>query len=157
MQSQKNTLVRKWIRENGAAVFDFNRECAILDDGLLFSIESKLKELPALNVKCKGQYNGQHFDFKNHDIVLTDGFLFYIEKQVEKLNKVKNVRRTSIRDIFQVELSKRKYKTECYKCRIWFEELNSMILYFKSMKKLLNELGYQTSRKPKKDEKKQPI
>jgi hypothetical protein len=139
--NEKNKLVRKWIRENGAANFDFHNKNIILNDGLLFSIESKIKDIPALKV-C-----GEEFDFKNKDIVLTDGILFNIEKEIQKLNKVKDTIPTFTRGIYQVQLTKRKYKTECYKCRIWFEELEELIAYFQSMKKLLNQLGYKTSHK----------
>lgn len=144
--SERNTSVRKWIRENGAATFDFNNKGVVLNDGLLFSIENQLQKLPALKIKCNGQ-NGEHFDFKNQDIVLTDGVLFSIEKEIKRLNKVKDVKPTFTRGIYRVELTKQKYKTECYKCRIWFEELDEVISYFQSMKKLLNQLGYNTSRK----------
>jgi hypothetical protein len=144
--NQRNTLVRKWIRENGAATFDFFGKSAILNDGLLFSIESQLKELPALNIRCKEQI-GEHFDFQQHDIILTDGIIWNIEKEIKRLNKVKEVKPTSQRGIYQIQLTKHKYKTECYKCRIWFEELDNLILYFQNMKKLLNQLGYHTSRK----------
>lgn len=144
--NNRNTLVRKWIRENGAATFDFTGKGVILNDGLLFSIENQLKELPALNIRCNGQ-NGEHFDFKNHDIILTDGVIFNIEKEIKKLNKVKEVKPTSERGIYQIKLTKQKYKTECYKCRIWFEELDNLVLYFQSMQKLLHELGYDTGRK----------
>jgi hypothetical protein len=144
--NQRNTLVRKWIRENGAANFDFNNSQITLNDGLLFSIESKLEELPALKVRCNGQ-NGEHFDFKNKDILLSNGVLFTIEKEIKRLNKVKDVKRTSTRGIYQVELTKQKFKTECYKCRIWFGELCSLISYFQGMEKLLHDLGYDTGRK----------
>lgn len=148
--NQRNTLVRKWIRENGAATFDFNNKgSVILNDGLLFSIENKLQELPALKVRCNGQ-NGEHFDFKNHDIILTDGVLFNIEKEIKRLNKVKEVKPTFTRGLYQIELTKHKYKTECYKCRIWFEEIDELISYFQGMKKLLNQLGYNTGRKHEK-------
>jgi hypothetical protein len=144
--NQRNTLVRKWIRENGAATFDFSGKSAILNDGLLFSIESQLKELPALNIKCKEQI-GEHFDWKNHDIILTDGLIWNIEKEIKRLNKVKEVRPTSMRGIYQIQLTKHKYKTECYKCRIWFRELHNLIKYFQGMEKLLNTLGYDTGNK----------
>jgi hypothetical protein len=144
-QNQRNTVVRKWVRENGAATFNFNDKQLIINDGLLFSIESKLKELPALNIKCNQP--GEHFDFAANDIVLTQGALFFIEKEIKKLNKIKDVKSTSTRGIYQVQLSKHKYKTECYKCRIWFRELCSMITYFKSMEEMLNGLGYDTGRK----------
>lgn len=140
---ERNKVIRKWIRENGAANFDFNNRGIILNDGLLFSIESQLKELPKLKM-CG---NGESFDLKNKDIVLTDGVIFTIEKEIKKLNKVKDVKPTFTKGIYQVELTKQKYKTECYKCRIWFEELDSVIEYFQSMKKLLNGLGYSTGRK----------
>lgn len=144
--NQRNTLVRKWIRENGAASFDFNNKGVVLNDGLLFSIENELKELPALKVMCEAN-NGESFDFKNKDVILTDGVLFNIEKEIKKLNKIKDVKPTFTRGIYRVELTKHKYKTECYKCRIWFEEIDEVIAYFQGMKKLLNQLGYNTSRK----------
>lgn len=146
--SQRNIIVRKWIRENGAAGFDFNNKSIILNDGLLFAIENQLKELPALKLRCdEHEHSGEHFDFKNQDIILTDGVLFSIQKEIKRLNKVKDVKRTSTRGIYQVELTKQKYKTECYKCRIWFGELCSIISYFQSMEKMLNNLGYDTGRK----------
>ena len=146
--NQRNTLVRKWIRENGAASFDFNNKGVILNDGLLFSIETELKELPALRIKNNGiKGEGEYFDFKNQDIVLTDGVLFTIEKEIKRLNKVKEVKPTFTRGIYQVELTKQKFKTECYKCRIWFGELSSLIDYFQSMEKMLHDLGYDTGRK----------
>ena len=143
--SQKNSLVRKWVRENGAASFDFPGKSTILNDGLLFSIESQLKELPALSVRCKESV-GEFFDWKNKDVVLTDGVIWNIEKEIKRLNKVKEVRPTSQRGVYQIQLTKNKYKTECYKCRIWFEEIDNLILYFQSMRKLLNDLGYKTGR-----------
>lgn len=139
---ERNKVVRKWIRENGAANFDFNNRGIVLNDGLLFSIETQLRDLP----KLKMCIDGEEFDFKNKDIVLTDGVLFSIEKEIKRLNKVKDVKPTFTKGIYQVELTKQKYKTECYKCRIWFEELDSLIEYFQSMKKLLNKLGYPTGR-----------
>jgi hypothetical protein len=72
--------------------------------------------------------------------------LFPIEKEITKLNKVKDVKSTSIRGIYHIELSKKKYVTECYKCRIWFRELCSTIAYFQSMENLLYDLGYDTGR-----------
>jgi len=141
-KKNRNVLVRRWIRENGAATFDFKNKGIELNDGLLFSIENQIRELPALSIKC----DGENFDWKNKDLVLTDGALFSIEKEITKLNKVKDVKSTSIRGIYHIELSKKKYMTECYKCRIWFRELCSTIAYFQSMEKLLNDLGYDTGR-----------
>lgn len=146
--NERNALVRKWIRENGAATFDFKNNGIVLDDGLLFAIENQLKELPALKVRCSENIK-EHFDFQKHDIVLTDGLLFFIEKEIKRLNKVKDVKRTSTRGVYQVELTKQKYKTECYKCRIWFGELCSLISYFQSMEKLLYDLGFDTGREIK--------
>jgi hypothetical protein len=142
IKNDRNALVRKWIRENGAATFDFKNKGIELNDGLLFSIENQTRELPALSIKC----DGEKFDWKNKDIVLTDGALFSIEKEITKLNKVKDVKSTSIRGIYHIELSKKKYVTECYKCRIWFRELCSTIAYFQSMENLLYDLGYDTGR-----------
>lgn len=143
---EKNKVVRKWTRENGAASFDFDGKKIALNDGLLFSIESQVKEFPLLKCKCKAE----DFDFKNQDILLTDGIIFSIEKEIQKLSKIKDAIPTFTKGVYKVELTKRKYKTECYRCRIWFEELDSLIEYFQSMKKLLNELGYSTGRKNKK-------
>ena len=149
--NQRNTLVRKWVRENGAATFDFSGKSAILNDGLLFSIESQLKELPALNIRCEEQI-GESWDWKNQDIILTDGIIFSIEKEIKRLNKVKEVRPTSQRGIYQIQLTKHKYKTECYKCRIWFRELHNLIKYFQRMEKLLHDLGYDTGSEKIKNE-----
>lgn len=140
---ERNKRVRKWIRENGAVNFDFNNRDIILEDGLLFAIESELKELPKMICNCESE----GLDFKNKDIILSDGVIFKIEKEIQNLKKVKNLKPTFTKGIYQVELTKKKYKTECYKCRIWFEELDELIEYFQGMKKLLNELGYKTSRK----------
>ena len=143
--SRKTSIVRKWIKENGAANFNFENKYAVLSDGLLLSIENELKEYPAISIRSKS-LNGEQIDFRNQDIILTDGALFSIEKEIKRLNKVKDVKSTSIRGIYQVQLTKQKYKTECYKCRIWFRELCSTIAYFQSMENLLNSLGYDTGR-----------
>lgn len=104
---ERNKLVRKWIRENGAV----------------------------------------KFDFKNKDIILEDGLLFSVDKEIKKLPKIKATSPTSTQGLYKVDLTKVKYKTECYNCRIWFEELDSMLDYLTRMKELLNELGYKTDRK----------
>jgi hypothetical protein len=104
--SEKNKLVRQWIREHGAV----------------------------------------KFDFKEQDIILQDGLLFSIDKEIKKLHKIKRAKPT-FDGKFAVELTKQKFKTECYQCRIWFQELDSMIEYLKDMKKLLNTLGYSTEHK----------
>lgn len=95
--------MRKWLRENGAA----------------------------------------SFDFKNQDIILQDGLLFSIEKEIKQLRKVKNAKSTS-NGMIAVELTKKKFKTECYKCKIWFRELEDLLEYLTKMKKMLNQLGYKT-------------
>ena len=141
----RTTRVRKWIKENGAATFDFDNKYAVLSDGLLLAIEKELKEYPAIALRSKS-LNGEQIDFRNQDIILTDGALFSIEKEIKRLNKVKEVKSTSLRGIYQIQLTKQKYKTECYKCRIWFRELCSTIAYFQSMESLLNSLGYDTGR-----------
>lgn len=43
MVQPRNKLVRKWIREHGAASFDFKNHDVIFGDGGLFSIDSKKK------------------------------------------------------------------------------------------------------------------
>jgi len=140
---EKNRIVRKWTRENGAAIFDFEGKSIVMNDGLFFSIESQIKDLHALSIKS----NAEEFDFKNRDIILTDGIIFNIEKEIQKLNKVKEAIPTFTKGVYQVKLSKKKYKTECYKCRIWFEELDKIIEYFQGMRQLLHQLDYKTSHK----------
>jgi hypothetical protein len=84
------------------------------------------------------------FDFKDQDIILQDGLLFSIDKEIKNLRKIKRAKPTSDGK-FAVELTKQKFKTECYQCRIWFQELDEMIMYLQDMKKLLNNLGYLTN------------
>ena len=109
--SDKNKLVRQWIREHGAV----------------------------------------KFDFKNQDIILQDGLLFSIDKEIKRLHKIKNAKPT-FDGRFAVELTKKKFKTECYQCKIWFQELEEMIGYLMDMKNLLNILGYITNHKKEKKE-----
>lgn len=86
------------------------------------------------------------FDFKNQDIILQDGLLFSIDKEIKNLHKIKRAKPT-FDGRFAVELTKKKFRTECYQCKIMFQELNDMIEYLKDMKKLLNQLGYETEYK----------
>jgi len=146
MVNKKNMLIRQWVRKNGAATFDLNNKNVILDDGLIFAIENDLKDVSILKAQCN-KIPAEKFDFKNKDVLLTDGILFSIEKEIKKLNKVKDIQLTSTRGVYKVELTKQKYKAECFKCRIWFEELESIIEYFKSMAVMLNSLGYNTGKK----------
>lgn len=110
--SEKNKLVRQWIREHGAV----------------------------------------KFDFKNQDIILQDGLLFSIDKEIKRLHKIKNAKPT-FDGRFAVELTKKKLKTECYQCKIWFQELEEMIDYLSDMRNLLNTLGYSTTHKKEKEKK----
>ena len=104
---ERNKVVRKWIRENGAV----------------------------------------KFDFKNKDIILEDGLLFSVDKEIKKLPRIKAATPTTTTGLYKVDLTKVKYKTECYNCRIWFEELEEMLDYLNRLKMLLNSLGYKTTRK----------
>ena len=92
------------------------------------------------------EHGAVKFDFKNQDIILQDGLLFSIDKEIKKLHKIKNAKPT-FDGRFAVELTKKKFKTECYQCKIWFGELESMINYLNELKILLNKLGYSTIHK----------
>jgi len=92
------------------------------------------------------EHGAVKFDFKNQDIILQDGLLFSIDKEIKKLHKIKRAKPT-FDGKFAVELTKKKFNTECYQCKIWFRELEEMILYLNDMKTLLNKLGYKTTHK----------
>jgi hypothetical protein len=65
IKNDRNALVRKWIRENGAATFDFKNNSITILDGLLFSIEHKFGNIMEEDL-C------DYFDLKNQDVVLSD-------------------------------------------------------------------------------------
>jgi len=85
------------------------------------------------------------FDLKTRDIILCDGGLFSIEKNPIKLHKItgwKELPNGNSQAIF----SKKKYKDNEYAAVFWFEELDENIEYLKRMKKMLNSIGYDTSK-----------
>jgi len=109
----------------------------------MWAIEMKKEDKNKLVRQWIREHGAVKFDFKEQDIILQDGLLFSINKEIKKLRKIKNAKPT-FDGKFAVELTKQKFKTECYECKIWFRELDSMIEYLKDMKKLLNTLGYST-------------
>lgn len=93
------------------------------------------------------QKNGAaSFDLKNRDIILYDGGLFSIEKKIVLRHSVKGFAKP-IGGLSRVIFSKKKYPTEELEAVFWFGELDDTIKYFKSMKKMLNSLGYKTDYK----------
>jgi hypothetical protein len=86
------------------------------------------------------------FDLKNRDIILYDGGLFSIEKKIVLRHKVKGFAKP-IGGTSRVIFSEKKYPTEELEAVFWFEELDEIISYLQSMKRMLNKLGYRTDYK----------
>ena len=85
------------------------------------------------------------FDFKNRDIILYDGGLFSIEKEKIRLPKMIGTRKLP-NGMHQVLFSKRKYIADNFFAVTWMQELDETIRYFKSMKRMLNKIGFKTNR-----------
>ncbi|MFA6974216.1 MAG: hypothetical protein WC238_05805 [Parcubacteria group bacterium] len=101
--------------------------------------------------KWRKKEGGCYFDFQNKNIILPDGSLFGIEKKKYKAHKIIGYKKLQNKSV-QVLFSKKKIiPSEKYEATIWMSELDEMIRYFKSMKKMLNNLGIKTKlslRKP---------
>jgi len=85
------------------------------------------------------------FDFKNRDILLCDGGLFSIEKEKIMLSKIIGTKKLS-NGMSQIIFSKKKYPSDSFFAMLWMEELDDTIRYFRSMKRMLNKIGFKTSR-----------
>ena len=88
------------------------------------------------------------FDLKNRDILLYDGGLFSIEKEKVMLSRMIGMKKLPNR-MSQIIFSKKKYPSNSFFARLWIEELDDTIRYFRSMKRMLNKLGFKTRRSRK--------
>ena len=89
-------------------------------------------------------------DLKNKDIILYDGGLFGIEEKEVMRHKILGTKKLG-NGYSEIIFSKKKTEkdTEHY-ITLWFQELDDTINYLVRLKKLLNELGYNTSLKKRK-------
>jgi len=102
------------------------------------------------------RHGAASFDIKEGNIILHDGGLFSIETEVKYLP------RTRFKPITEgrwkggaelVNIKGPKVRHEFHDAYMWFEDLDDTISYFKSMKRMLNKLGYKTSFKKRKESK----
>jgi len=114
-------IIENWIINHGAANFDLKKGDIILPDGGLFSIEKEVKIMPKTRIlfsKLKdSKFNGKNNKFRELKFI-----------PIKRNGRVL------------------KEKVEYYKTYLWFEELDDLIKYFKSMKRMLNKIGYKTDR-----------
>lgn len=89
------------------------------------------------------------FDFENKGVNLTDGGLFALVEKTIMLQKTRGFKKLP-NGCSEVLFTKKKYRTKIYEANIWFEDVDGIILYYKRMKKFLNDLGYNTGGKLKK-------
>ena len=85
------------------------------------------------------------FDAKKRDILLYDGGLFSIEKEKVMRSKVIGMKELPSGGS-QIIFSKKKYPSESSYALLWMQELDDTIRYFRSMKRMLNKLGFKTNR-----------
>ena len=85
------------------------------------------------------------FDIKNRDIILYDGGLFSIEKEKTMRSRVIGTKKLPSGGS-QIIFSRKKYPSEDLFAVFWMQELDDTIRYFKSMKRVLNKLGFKTNR-----------
>lgn len=114
--------IEKWRSKHGCADFDFNKEDIFLLDGGLFSICKEVKIKPKTKV-IFGKF--KKTEFKGKKI------------------KSRELKFIPIRKNGKLILEEEEY----YKAMFWFEDLDETIKYLKSMKRLLNSLGFKTCRK----------
>ncbi len=122
MDKTKQEIIERWIQKHGAATFDLKNKNIILYDGGLFSIEKEIKIKPKTRLIFG----------KLHEI--------NVNKKTIKAREMKFI--PLKRDGRTI-----KEEVEYYKAHIWIEELDDIIHYFKSMKKMLNKLGFVTNHK----------
>jgi len=83
-------------------------------------------------------------DLKNKEILLHDGALLCICSKDVKRHKIEGYKKLP-NGCLEVLFSKNKsIKDKEYYADIWFEDVDWLISYFKSLKKLLNNMGYKT-------------
>jgi len=117
----KREIMQNWVTNHGAATFDLENRNIILHDGSLFSIEKEIKIKPKTRLVF-GKLKEYVLNGKKH------------KSQDVKFITIKRKGRII------------KEKVEYYRAYLWFEELNELISYFESMKKMLNKLGYKTKK-----------
>lgn len=90
------------------------------------------------------------FDFGKRDVIFTDGGMFSFKFDRTMQRKMIGFQQKPNGEIVEV-LSKKKYPSEKYSGAIWFGEIDNAAEFFKSLKKLLNKLGYDTSGEEEKE------
>ncbi len=94
--------------------------------------------------RWRKRYGGCIFDFKNKDIILPDGSLFSIEKKKYKAHKIIGYKKLPNGNT-QILFSKKKLiPSEKYEAVMWMSDIDEIISYFKSMKRMLNKIGIKT-------------
>ncbi len=116
---EQERIAENWIKNHGAANFDFKNRNVILHDGGIFGISVETKTKPKTRIR---------FDKKHPDVWNGRKFYRIISAPIRKNGKFL--------------LKKENY----YSAILWFEELDETISYFKSMAKMLRKLGFDTSR-----------
>jgi len=86
-----------------------------------------------------------YFNYGDKDIILPDGGLFSIEKKKYKARKMIGYKRLP-NGMTEILFSKKKIvPSEKYEATIWMSELDEIINYFQSMKRMLNKIGINTA------------
>lgn len=107
-------------------------------------MERITKEQQSLMEKWRRNNGACSFDYKNKDIILHDGGLFSIQKKKIKLHKIIGYKNLS-NGYKQIIFSKKKVvKSEDYYAIVWMRELDEIVDYFRSMKRMLNKIGIKT-------------
>ena len=116
---EQEKIAEKWIRNHGAASFDFKNRDILLGDGGIIVVNVETKTKPRTRI---------WFD-KMHPVML-NGHKCHrmLSAPIKKNGK------------FILE------KVDYYSVTLWFEELDETIAYFKSMSRMLRKLGFDTSR-----------
>jgi len=94
-------------------------------------------------------HGAANFDLKKRDIILYDGGLFSVEKKIKRRlrSKFVKIKKGKYKGYSMLKHIKgKKVKYEDYTATFWFEELDETINYLRSMKRMLNKIGYKTGR-----------
>lgn len=122
IEKTKQEVIDRWIQKHGAATFDLKGKNIILHDGGLFSVEKEIKIKP----KTRVIFGRLHKADINGKTIKTREIKFIPLKRNGRIIKE---------------------EVEYYKAYIWIKELDDAINYFKSMKRMLNKLGFATNHK----------
>ena len=107
-----------------------------------------LKQKQKIVDEWRYSHGAASFDIKKKDIILHDGGLFSVEKYIKYLprHRLKKIKEGSLKGGAElVEMKGPKVKHEFYDAYLWFEDLDGTISYLRSMKSMLNKIGYKTS------------